>query len=149
MQEEGWGYHYSLIKTFHLHLINLRLRGNACMNTAWRVLYEQSLYRHFCKLRTIPNLVLFFYDLNSTKQLDLTRILKLCRKMLLIFLKSGSFVNEQGTSIGIHVQLISPFNCNYDQACVLNLCCFMICRKQTTIWFRDRYTIFLTFQRNY
>lgn len=148
MQEEGGGYHYSLIKTFHLHLINLRLRGNACMNTAWRVLYEQSSHIYiaiFVNLELFLNLVLFFYDLNSTKQLDLTRILKPCRKMLLIFLESGSFMNEQGTSIGIHVQLISPFNCNYDQACVLNLCCFMICRKQTTIWFRDRYTIFLTF----
>lgn len=70
---KGGGYHYSLIKTFHLHLINLQLRDNACMNKARRVLKEHGsqIYRHFygghCKLRTIPIFMLFFYDLNSTK----------------------------------------------------------------------------------
>lgn len=146
---KGGGYHYSLIKTFHLQLINLQFRDNACMNKARRVLKEHGsqIYRHFygghCKLRTIPIFMLFFYDLNSTKQLDLARILKMFSIMPLIFLKSGSFMNKQGTSIGIRVQLISPFNCNYDQASVLNLCCFRICIKQTTIWFRDRQMIFL------
>lgn len=35
----GEGCHYSLIKTFHLHLINLRVRGKTCMDKACRVLY--------------------------------------------------------------------------------------------------------------
>lgn len=65
----GEGYHYSLIKTLHLHLINLRVRGKNCLDKACRILQEQGsqnyrhLYGEYCTCRTIPIFILFLYDL--------------------------------------------------------------------------------------